>query len=154
METFCRWHLSSRQESLMQLFTEKQQWLLYGPVSSVMTDIFWTCITFQNRVFFKRGAQLFILAWKCVYVYEILTQSWMWQRWRSWCQLYSHTQCERKDKVFALRVFPQNAQETPRIYLRDTPGFHLTVSHVFSQGSALALKMFTIMLLFLMLIPD
>lgn len=48
------------------------------------------------------------------------------------------------------RVFPQNAQETPRIYPRDTLRFHLWwVFSRFLTGSALALKMFTILLLFL-----
>ncbi len=137
MDIFYRWNLSSRQESLKYLksfLTEQQQRLLYAPVSSVVTDIFWTCITFENRVFFKEGPSC---SFWLGFVFTFM-KCWHW----AGCDwgvrelmptLLSHPVWAQGQG----RVFPQNAQETPRIYPRDTQGFHLSVSFLtrLSPGS-------------------
>lgn len=141
MDTFYRWYLSSRQESLMQvsekLFTEQQQWLLYVPVSSVMTDIFWTCIKFQNTEFiFKEGAQLFILAGKCVYIYEMLALSWLWLRGEADASsILTPSVSARTGKSFPTKR-PRNAQNISKRHpgLSSLMSF-LTFSHRLSLGS-------------------
>lgn len=140
MNTFYRWHLSSRQESLMQvsekLFTEQQQWLLYVPVSSVMI-YFGHVLNFKTV--FERGGPAVPSGWEmCLHLWNAGTELDVTEGWRSRMPaLLSHPVWAQGQG----RVFPQNAQETPRIYPRDTLGFHLTVmsfltfSHRINPGS-------------------
>lgn len=111
-------------------------------------DIFWTCIKFQNRVFL-RGAQLFILARICVYIYEMLA---LRGEGADAISTLTPSMSTRTGKRFPTKR-PRNAQNISKSH----PGLSSDCdefSHVFSQGSALALKIFRIMLLFLMLMLD
>ncbi len=152
MDTFYRWNLSSRQESLKYLksfLTEQQQRLLYAPVLSVVMDIFWTCITFQNRGFLKRGPAVHSGWDLCLRLWNVGTELDVTEGWGSWCQLYSHTQYERKDREEFSHKTPKKHPE----YIQETPRAFICL-WVFSQGSALALNLFRVMLLFLMLMLD
>ncbi len=138
MDTFYRWNLSSRQESLMQV-SEK----LFNRAAATTTlcpgiirrdgyilDMYYI----SKQRFFKEGPSC---SFWLGFVFTFM-KCWHW----AGCDwgvrelmptLLSHPVWAQGQG----RVFPQNAQETPRIYPRDTQGFHLSVSFLtrLSPGS-------------------